>query len=183
MVFRVRMVVSRLCSFAGGWIHGPQAHNTPYGHDRVENHRRPQGDADKSQADAGQSEDESRTEVIEHHRADQSSRGAGLLVITHKPRSDAEREQRHPGYATERDACAGDLGIEQEPDDDSGHGDQPQSRGRFDDSGEFKQTVHGVWGRKAGGFFGPPDSRISGELGVSYSWPGRLVPPRPSSDP
>ena len=51
------------------WL-SQKTRDAPDGHHSVENHRRPQGDADKSRADAGQSEDKNRADVIKHHRAD-----------------------------------------------------------------------------------------------------------------
>src|SRR6266480_799693 len=123
----------------------PQARDTPDSHHRMQNHCRPQSDADRRRPEASGPEDDNRAEVIEHHRADQSPRGAGLRIIAGKPAGDAQCEQCHPGYATEWDGRTGHFGIEQQPDDDGRHGDQPESRGCFDDSGEFEQTVHGVW--------------------------------------
>jgi len=74
----------------------PQARDTPDSHNGVENHRRPQGDADRLRPYTGSSEDDHRAQVIQHHRADQSSRSAALLVITRKPAGDAQCEQRNP---------------------------------------------------------------------------------------
>jgi hypothetical protein len=45
---------------------GPR--DTPNGHHRVENHRRPQRHAVQFQADAGESEDGDRDEVVKQHR-------------------------------------------------------------------------------------------------------------------
>src|SRR6266436_4367192 len=90
------------------WL-SQKTRDAPDGHYCVKNHGRPQGDADKSRADAGQSEDESRADVIKHHRADQSSRGAALRVVLREPAGDAERKQRHPGHATERNARADEF--------------------------------------------------------------------------
>src|SRR5438034_5556456 len=127
----------------------PQARDTPDSYHRMQNHRRPQSDADRRRSEASGPKDDNRTEVIEHHRADQSPRGAGLRIIARKPAGDAQCEQRHPGYASEWDGRTGHFGIEQQPDDEGGHGDQPESRGCFDDSGEFEQRLHRFAGKQA----------------------------------
>ena len=106
---------------------------------------RPQGDADRLRPDTASSEDGNRAEIVDHHRGDHSSRCAALFVVTREPAGKTQREQRHPGHAAKGNACAGNIGTEQKPDNDGGHAYQSQSSGCFDDSGECEQTFHGVW--------------------------------------
>ena len=101
----------------------PQARDTPDAHRRVENHRRPQRDAVQLQADAGESEDSGGDNVINQHRNDQSSRSAALRVIARQPAGDTEREQRGSRDPPEGYARAGNFGTEQQPNENSGHGD------------------------------------------------------------
>jgi hypothetical protein len=75
------------------------------------------------QADAGESEDSGGDNVIHQHRNDQSSRSAALRVIARQPAGDTEREQRGSRDAPEGYARAGNFGTEQQPNDNSGHGD------------------------------------------------------------
>jgi hypothetical protein len=89
----------------------------------VENHRRPQRHSVHRQAYAGESEDSGGGNVIHQHRNGQPSRSAALCVIARQPAGDTEREQRGSRDAPEGYARAGNFGTEQQPNDNSGHGD------------------------------------------------------------
>src|SRR6266508_4767954 len=100
-----------------------QTGDKPDCHRRVEKHRRPQRNSVQPQGDTGESEDRGGDKVIHQHRNDQSSRSAALRVTARQPAGDTEREQRGSRDATEGYARAGNFGTEQQPNDNSGHGD------------------------------------------------------------
>src|SRR4029450_841256 len=54
--------------------------NAPGSHHSVKNHGRPQGNADRLRPNAGSAEDNHCTEIVQNHRADQSSHGTALRV-------------------------------------------------------------------------------------------------------
>jgi hypothetical protein len=118
--------------------------DAPDRHRGVQDNRWPQKDSGRLRLETGGSEDEHRAEIVDDHRGDDSARGAALRIETREPAGHAQREQRHAGQATEWDGSAGDFRSEQDPDDAGGYGDQPQSRGDFNEGRNFVQTVHSV---------------------------------------
>ena len=118
--------------------------DAPDRHRGVQDNRRPQKDSGRLRLETGGSEDEHRAEIVDDHRGDDSARSAALCIETREPTGHAQREHRHAGHATEWNGSAGDFRSEQDPDDDGGYGDQPQSCGDFNEGRNFVQTVHSV---------------------------------------
>jgi hypothetical protein len=119
--------------------------DTPDGHDRVENHRRPQRHAVHSKADAGESEDGDGGDVIKQYRGDQSSRGAALRVTSRKPACDAQRKQPGPADARhgQGGGCIQRRAADQERHRYRGATQQRQTGSQFNQRGHGVQSFHG----------------------------------------
>jgi hypothetical protein len=72
---------------------------------------------------SSESEDSGGDKVIHQHRNYQSSGSAALRITARQPAGDTEREQRGSRDAPKGYARAGNFGTEQQPNDNSGHGD------------------------------------------------------------
>lgn len=85
--------------------------HAPYGHCHMKNNRRPQADSGL-RLEAGASENDRSSEVIEHHCAHHSPGGAALRVGSRQPTGNGNRQERCSGHARDRH---GRRGIERSP--------------------------------------------------------------------
>jgi len=113
----------------------------------MKSHRQPQHDAGGLRVDTGRPKSQHGAEVIDQHRGDQSSRRAAQRIASSEPTSDAESEERSPGYAPQRDCRAGDFSPQQQLDGKGRRDQQRQPGADLDCRGRSEKMFHAACGR------------------------------------